>query len=100
VEALRVASVDGGAHGFPGAHLFLDPFEYDHVRVGGHAYGQDHSREARQGQRHVQEQDDPVEERGVDRQPDHGDHAEEAVEQEQEQGDDQEADAGGDLRLP
>ena len=55
--------------------------------------------EARQRERDVEQEDRRVEERGVDAEADHGDHAEEAVEDEQEQGDDQQADQRRRLRL-
>ena len=43
-EALRVARRDGGAHGFAGAHLLLDAFEDDDVRVRRDADREDHAR--------------------------------------------------------
>ena len=84
VEALAVAGRDRRAHGLAGARLFLDAFEDDDVRVGRDADREDHPGEARQRQRDVEEQDRAVEERGVDAEADHGDEAEEAVEDEQE----------------
>ena len=98
-EALRVAGRDRGAHGLPGAHLFLDAFEDDDVRVGRDADRQDQAGEARQGQRDAEEQDRGVEEGRVDPEADHGDEAEEAVEEEQEERDDEEADDRRALRL-
>ena len=92
VEALRVAGLDRGADTTSGARLFLDAFEDDDVRVGGHPERQHEAGEAREGQRHVEDQDRGVEERGVDAEPEHGDEPEEAVEDQQEEGDEQEAD--------
>ena len=99
VEALGVAGLDRGAHGLPGPHFFLDPFEDDDVRVGRDADRQDQAGEARQRQRDVEEQDRRVEEGRVDAEADDRDDAEEAVEHEQEDGDDQQADQRGELRL-
>ena len=53
--------------------------------------------ESRQRQRHVEEQDGRVQERGVDREADHGDESEEAVEDEQE---DRDEDQSSDRGLP
>ena len=89
VEALAVAGRDRGAHGLPGAHLFLDAFEDDDVRVGRDADREDQAGEARQRQRHVEEQDRGVVEERVDREADHRDEAEEAVQDEQEDRDDE-----------
>ena len=96
-EALAVAGRDRGSHRFAGAILLLHALEDDDVRVGGHPQRQDHPGEARQGQRHVEDQDRRVEEGRVDAEPEHGDDAEHAVEDEQEDGDDDEA---GDRRAP
>ena len=93
VEALAVPGGDRGAHGLPGAHFFLDAFEDDDVRVGRDADRQDQAGEARQRQRHVEEQDRRVVEERVDREADHRDEAEEAVEHEQEERDDDQADS-------
>jgi hypothetical protein len=49
VEALGVAGLDRGAHGLPGAHFFLDPFEDDDVRVGRDADRQDQAGESPAG---------------------------------------------------
>ena len=97
VEALAVAGRDRRAHGLPGAHLFLDAFEDDDVRVGRDADREDQAGEARQRQRDVEEEDRRVVEERVDREAEHRDEAEEAVEHEQEERDDHEAD---DRRVP
>ena len=87
-EALRVARLDRAPHrAAPGARLFLDAFEDDDVRVGGHPQRQHEAGEAGQRQRDVEEQDRRVEERRVDAEPEDGDDAEEAVEDEQEERD-------------
>ena len=99
VEALRVTGRDRGSHGPPAAHFFLDAFEHDDVRVGRDADRQDQPGEARQCERHVEQQDRRVVEERVDREPDDGDEAEEAVQQEQEERDDDEADRGRVPRL-
>ena len=91
VEALAVAGRDRGAHRSPGAHLFLDAFEHDDVRVGRDADREDQAGEARQRQRDVEEEDRRVVEEPVDREAEDRDEAEEAVEQQQEDRDDQEA---------
>ena len=92
MEALRVAGLDRGPDTAPGARLFLDAFEDDDVRVGGHPQRQHEAGEAREGQRHVEDEDRGVEERGVDAEPEDGDDAEEAVEDEQEERHEEEAD--------
>ena len=99
METLRVARADRGAHGLAGAHLFLHAFEDNDIRVGGHPDREDHPREAREGQRDVEEENRRVEERRVDREPDHRDETEEAVQEEQEKRDDQQADDRRALRL-
>ena len=83
----------------PGAHLFLDAFEHDDVRVGRDADREDQAGEARQRQRHVEEQDRGVVEERVDREAEDRDEAEEAVEDEQEDRDDEQADERGVQRL-
>ena len=98
-EALRVAGLDRGPDAAPGARLFLDAFEDDDVRVGGHPQRQHEAGEAREGQRHVEDEDRGVEEGGVDAEAEHGDDAEEAVEDEQEERDEEEADDRRLLRL-
>ncbi len=82
MEPLRVAGRDRGPDRPPGAHLFLDAFEDDHVGVGRHPQGQDEAGEAREGERDVEEQDRRVQERRVDGEAEHCDDAEEAVEDE------------------
>ena len=79
-------------HAAPGARLFLDAFEDDDVRVGGHTERQHEAGEARERQRHVEDQDRRVEERGVDAEPEDRDEPEEAVEDEQEERDEEQAD--------
>ena len=80
-----------------GAHLFLDAFEDDDVRVGRDPEGQHEAREARQRQRDVEDEDGRVEERGVDREAGDRDQTEEAVEDEQE---DRDEDQTCDRRAP
>ena len=72
-EALRVAGLDRGPDAPPGARLFLDAFEDDDVRVGGHPQRQHEAGEAREGQRHVEDEDRGVEEGGVDAEAEHRD---------------------------
>ncbi len=81
-EALRVARGDGRADGLPRAHLLLDAFEDDDVRVRRDADRQDHAGDARQGHRHRDREDHAVEQRREDQQRDVGDEAEEPVEDE------------------
>src|SRR5581483_11331328 len=71
----------------------------DDVRVGGDADRQDQAREPRQRQRDRDEQDRAVHEGGVDPEAEQRDDAQEAVEQEQEDGDGDQAADGGVLRL-
>ena len=80
-EALPVALRDGGAHRAPGAHLFLDAFEDDDVRVRCDAERQHEAGESRERQRDIEEEDRGVEEGRVDSEPDDGHDAEEAVEE-------------------
>ena len=80
----------------PGAHLLLDALEDDDVRVRRDAEREDQARDARQRQRDRDELDERVEVERVDAQRDRGDHAEHAVEDDQEERDDDEA---GDARL-
>ena len=75
----------------PGAHLFLDAFEDDDVRVGRDAEREDEAREARQRQRDVEDEDRRVQEGRVDREADDRDETEEAVEDEQEDRDEDRA---------
>ena len=82
VEAARVAHGNGGFHRLARTGLLLDALEDDDVGIGRDADREDHAREARQGQGDIEEQDHPVEEDGVDTEPDHRDETEEAVEQE------------------
>src|ERR671910_672513 len=98
-EALLVARRNGGTHRLPGSRLLLDAFEDDDVRVGRDPDGEDHSREARQGQRDLEEHNDRVEEGRVQGEPENRDDAEEAVDEEQEDCDDREADQRGLDRL-
>ena len=80
VEALRVAGGDRGPYGFARTDLLFDAFEDDHVRVCCDSDREDQAGEARQRQRHVEDQERRVQERGVDAEPDDRDEAEEAVE--------------------
>ena len=84
---------------FADAHLFLDAFEDDDVRIGRHADRQDHARDARQRQRDRYQQDQAVEERRVDQQRDVGDEAQEPVEDEHVDHHDEQADDARDQAL-
>ena len=98
-EALAVAGRDRGPHGFARAHLLLDAFEDDDVRVGRDADREDQAGEARQRHRDVEDEDRPVEEDAVDGEADDRDDAEEAVDDQQEERDGDEAADAGDQRL-
>ena len=98
-EALLVALRDRRLHRAPAAHLFLDAFEDDDVRVGRNAERQHEAGEARERQRDVEEQDRGVQERRVDAEPDDGHDAEEAVEDQEEDRDEQQTADRGFLRL-
>ena len=98
-QALAVARHDRLADTSAGAHLFLDAFEDDDVRVRGHAEREDQPRDARQGHRDRDQLDQRVEVERVDAQRERGDDAEHAVEDDQEQRDDHEARDAGDQAL-
>ena len=99
MEALAVAGRDGGPHRAPGSHLFLDAFEHDDVRVGRDADREDQAGEARQRQRHVEEEDRRVVEERVDGEPEDRDEPEEAVQDEQEDRDQDQPRQRGEDRL-
>ena len=99
VEALAVTVRDGGAHRFAGSHLFLDALEDDDVRVCRNSDREDQAGEARERERHAEDQERAVEEHAVDPKPDDRDDAEEAVEEEQEERDRKKAADAGDERL-
>ena len=99
VEALAVTGRDRRAHRLSGAHLFLDAFEHDDVRVGRDTDREDQAGEARQRQRDVEEEDRRVVEERVDREAGHRDETEEAVEHEEEERDDEKARDRGEDRL-
>ena len=84
-DPLPVALGDRREHRAPGPHLLLDPLEDDDVRVGRDADRQDQAGDPRQRQRDRDQLDQGEEEDRVDEQPEPGDHAEEAVEDDQEQ---------------
>ena len=98
-KPLLIAGRDRSANGLARADLLLDPFEDHDVRVRRDADREDDPRDARERQRHVEEQDRAVEKDAVDAEPDNRDDAEEAVEDEQEDGDRDEAADAGDERL-
>ena len=93
VESAPVPRRDRGADRFTRPHLLLDALEDDDVGVGGDADRQDRACDARKGHRHGQGRHDPGEEQAVDDERDVGDHAEEPVEDDQE--DHHEDEAGG-----
>ena len=72
--------------------LFLDAFEDDDARVGRDPDREDHAREARQRLGDVEQQDDGVEERVVEREADDRDKAEEPVDEQQEERDNRKPD--------
>ena len=99
VEALPVACRDGGPHRSTGSHLFLDAFEHDDVRVGRDADREDQAREARQRQRHVEEQDRGVVEGRVDGEAEDRHEPQEAVQDEEEDRNDEQSNGGCPQRL-
>ena len=98
-EAFGVARLDRRAHAAACARFLLDALEDDDVRVGGHPQCQHEPREAGQRQGDVEEEDRGVQECGVDAEAEHGDETEEAIKDEQEQRDQEQADDGRLLRL-
>ena len=98
-QALLVAGDDALPDRASGADLLLDAFEDDDVRVSRDADREDQAGDARQRQRDRDELDQRVEVDPVDDQADGRDHAEHAVERDQEHDDDQQADETGDQAL-
>ena len=84
-QRLRVAGGDRRRDRAPGARLLLDSLEDDDVGVGRHAEREDHAGDARQRQRDRDQLDQREEQDRVDEERDAGDHAEHAVEHDQEQ---------------
>ena len=98
-QRLRVAGGDGRRDRAPGAHLFLDAFEDDDVRVGRDAQREDQARDARQRQRDRDQLDQREQQHRVDEQRDAREPAEHAVEEEQEEQRQRQADGARDQAL-
>ena len=98
-DALAVALGDARGDRPARAYLLLDALEDDDVRVGGDGQRQHEARDARERQRHRDQLDQREEVDAVDDQRADGDQAEHAVEDQQEQGDDDEADDARDEAL-
>ncbi len=99
-DALAVALADRRQRRAPEAQLLLYSLEDDDVRVGRDADREDQPRDARQGQRDRDDLDHRQVEEGVDREPERGDEAEEAVVDEQEEHDERRGPRGRAMIAP